>query len=254
MTRNKPQPVAAGYPMLQWANGRDEAREPGKRFSTVVGWHIEQGVAPEIDTAGHELALPVLEFKHRRPNGQTEVKPHWYLGETTRIFPLTAGPVADTMRGATRISDRMATEAAMVATWEDTSYLSLLALVEFGGTVYPDPMRLSVRSHMTEHLLAALIDHLRVCEVADAIVKTTVAPWWLALPLGGGEERDVGRGDTTTITPIASLHPAEIDRAYLDGIKLPGDWRDYAGGQAEQATTWAIETLSARRERAGKAA
>jgi hypothetical protein len=195
-----------------------------------------------------------MEFKHRREGGKTEIKPHWWIGEEVRIFPLTAGPVADTMRGAARVSDRMAAEAGMVATWEEGSYLSLLALMEISGVMLPDVVRVSARSHMTDHLLAALLDHLRVCEVADAVVRATVAPWWLALPLSGGPEQDVGREQTTTIVPVASLHPAEIDRAYLDRIKLPADWRDYAGGQYEQAVVWAEQTLSARRERAGKAA
>lgn len=254
MTRNKPQAITTGYPLLQWGNGKDEARERGGRFSTVVGWHIEQGSSPDLDAAGRELALNVYEFKHRRDGGKTEVKPHWWIGEEVRIFPLTAGPVADTMRGAARVSDRMATEAGIVATWDDGSYLSLLAIIEINGVMLPDVVRVSARSHMTDHLLAALLDHLRVCEAADAIVRATVAPWWLALPLGGGAEFDVGREQTTTIVPVASLHPVEIDRAYLERVKLPTDWRDYAAGQYEAAVAWAQQTLSARRERAGKAA
>lgn len=250
MQRNTPAPVAAGYPLLQWANGKTEARSPSKRWEPLVGWHTEQGLDPKLDDHCRELAVQILEIKHRRPGG-FEVKPHWYFGEDVRLAPLTPGPIADTMGGAARISQRTAEEAAMVAHWprDQGSYLSLLALVEAGGELYAEPMRLLATSTLTDHLYAALVDHLRVCIAADAIVGQQVQPWWLLLPLAAGEELDAGRGDTTTITPMRSTHAQAIDRAVLNMIKLPSDWRPYADGLLDAAHAWARATLDARLER-----
>lgn len=252
MPRNTPAPIAAGYPLLQWANGKTEARSPGGRLGPLVGWHIEQG-DPGIDAHCAGLETPTIEIKHRRQGG-FELKTHWYLGEQVRIAPLTPGPLADTMRGATRVSQRMADEAAIVADWPqgERSYLALLALAELGGALYGEPVQLLASSTLTDHLLGALLEHMRVCTLADAIVGQEVLPWWLLLPLCAGDEFDAGKGDTTTITPPRANHAPTLDRATLNLIKLSSDWRDYADSLLPAAHAWARETLAARAERVGR--
>lgn len=250
MKRNTPAPVTAGYPLLQWANGKTEARTSGGRWQPLVGWHTEQGASPELDAHCQEMRVQVLEIKHRRPGG-FEVKPHWYFGEDVRVAPLTPGPLADTMRGAARISEKMAHEAAIVAYWPqgEGSYLSLLVLAELGGAMHQGVLRLLVTSTLTDHLYAALVEHIRVCEDADAIIGKEVPPWWLLLPLTSGEELDAGRGETTTITPMRAAHAETTDRAVLNMIALPPDWRPYADSLVDEAHAWARDMLAARMER-----
>src|SRR5262249_26616054 len=81
-------------------------------------------------------------------------------------------------------------------------------------------VQLSVRSRMTDVLLAALIAHGVACEAADGLIDRSKHPdvvtyHELALPLGPGEEQEWGKGDTATVVPFTCLHPEQIDAAYL---------------------------------------
>lgn len=120
-------------------------------------------------------------------------------------------------------------------------YLDLLVRVEMARLV-----QLSVRSRMSDVLLSVLLDHGRVCEAADHLIDRSSHPdlvtfHELALPLGPGEEEEWGKGETTTVVPFKSLHPAQIDRDYIQRIWRPESvhqaaLRDWAGIQA-----WASE-------------
>jgi hypothetical protein len=99
---------------------------------------------------------------------------------------------------------------------------------------------------MTGFLLAALLDHYRVCDAADSMIDRAkhpdqVALHELALPLVAGLEQPAGRGETTAqITPLISGHPApgaagagDLDRAYVSSC-----WRSRAVHEAS-LTAWA---------------
>lgn len=112
---------------------------------------------------------------------------------------------------------------------------------------------------MTDELLKALVDHVRVCEAADGMVDRVRHPdlvslHEIALPLVLGEETEWGKGDTATVVPFRSAHPRDIDAEYLRSVWRPDavhaaagrvwsgiqDWaREYAAGQTgDEAPTY----------------
>jgi hypothetical protein len=98
-------------------------------------------------------------------------------------------------------------------------------------------VQLGVKSRMTDRLMAALLDHVRVCEAADTLIDRAKHPEVVALhevllPLGPGEEAEFGKADTATVVPIESKHPEEITASYLRGS---GVWRSEAIHQAAVA-------------------
>jgi hypothetical protein len=103
---------------------------------------------------------------------------------------------------------------------------------------------------MTDVLLGALIDHARVLEAADSLIDRAKHPALVtfhevALPLGPAEEQEWGKGDTATVVPFKSLHPAEVDAAYLRTVWRP-DGVHSAAEQAWGATqAWASEYAEA---------
>jgi hypothetical protein len=252
MVRNKPT-AAEGHPILQWHNGKTTAKAGGaQRFAEgFVGFTVEAGRWDEFDAQAHELSIPRVEIKHRRPGG-SEIKTHWDLGDALQVYPLTAGPTRATMFAATRAAQDMAERAGIVAVWDTDeqgrgySRLALWVLPTLAGLVIPLPLVLTVRSRMTDHLFAALLDHCtRVCDQADALTGGETMPWHLALPLVAGPEADFGKGDTTTVTPIASGHQQELTAAGLEVLGLPAELVDLADNLADVAMAWAVDELAA---------
>jgi hypothetical protein len=252
MARNRPT-ATEGHPILQWHNGKTTAKAGGaQRFAEgFVGFTVEAERWGDFDAQAHELSIPRVEIRHRRPGG-TEVKAHWDLGDSLRVYPLTAGPTRATMYAATRAAPSMAEQAGIVAVWDTDeqgrgySRLALWVLPTLASLVIPLPLVLTVRSRMTDNLFAALLDHCtRVCEQADALLGAETMPWHIALPLVAGPEADFGKGDTTTVTPIASGHQPQVTTADLEALGLPPELADLADDLAEQAKAWAVDELAA---------
>lgn len=261
--RNKVQPVVDAV-TLQWANGKSLGRQVGGngRFQPFVGWHIEAGKDPDgIDPVLHDLGIPRVEIKHQRQGG-VEVVQHWSLGEEIRIHPVTSGPVAPTVAGSLGRNAAATAEAGIGVRWgrDERSKLAVrgyLDLLARAGRL--TLVQLSVRSRMTDVLLGALLDHGRVCEAADGLVDRTRHPevvffHEIALPLGPGEEEEWGKGETTTVVPFRSAHPAAVDGTYLRGVWRPdaihaAAQRDWAG-----IVAWAQEyATQGEAEAAGRA-
>lgn len=243
--RNRPAETASGHPVLQWHNGKTTARNAAGRYAEgFVGFTVEAGRSEEFDAAAGELAVKRVQIKHRREGGFEE-KWHWSLGELTEVYPLTPGPLTTTVAAATRQPETSARNAALLATWgDDGSRLSLWCLPSFGGLIHPIPVILSVRSRMTDRLYEALLDHLRICEQADALAGRTVMPWELALPLGPGEQADFGKAQQTTVTPLVSRHPATLTNEALADLALPTEMTDYAAQLVDDAAAWALAELT----------
>lgn len=246
--RNRVQVVTEAI-TLQYANGKSMARPiGGKRFTPYIGFHIEVGRDDELDARLGIAGIPQIEIKHQRQGG-AEIVRHWALGETILFYPVTSGPVAQTVAGSLGRNAATTAAAGIGLRWgiNDRSrmavrgYLDLLVRVEMARLV-----QLSVRSRMSDVLLSVLLDHGRVCEAADHLIDRSSHPdlvtfHELALPLGPGEEEEWGKGETTTVVPFKSLHPAQIDRDYIQRIWRPESvhqaaLRDWAGIQA-----WASE-------------
>lgn len=242
----------AEAPVIQWANGRHEGRPIGAgRFASFVGWFTEQGKDHDLDAWCHELNVAQVEIRHPRSGGTPAIVKHWSLGEALRVFPVTSGPVAPTV--ASSLAQRnvgSTVEAGIGIRWGrgegERSKLAVRGYLQVDGALTPGLVQVSVRSRMTDELLAALVDHVRVCELADSLIDRAKHPdvvqcYELALPLGAGKEEAWGRGETTTVYPLKSQHPEAPALPYLRTLWRPEDvvaraLADWAGVQA-----WAQE-------------
>jgi hypothetical protein len=243
--RNQVQSVSEA-PTLQYANGKTVARSTlgTGRFAPLVGFHTEAGRDVDLDDAMRAAKIPQIEIKHQRQGG-AEIVRHWFLGETIRFFPVTSGPVAPTVAGSLQGRNaRRTAEAGIGLRWGqgERSKLAIRGFVEpLFRAGFARPLQLSVRSRMTDVLLGALLDHGRVCAIADDLVDRTRHPevvtfHEIGLDLGPGEEQEWGKGDTATVVPFKSLHPAAIDAEYLRGRWRPdalhaAAYRDWEGIQ-----------------------
>ena len=246
--RNTVRPVLDA-PTLQYANGRTVYRATlgTGRFVPLVGFHIECGKDEALDAACRDAKIPVIEIKHQRQGG-AEIVRHWSFGEIVRLHVITSGPVAPTVaQSLAGDNARLSAEAGIGIKWGQgersklavRGYLDALARVGYTGLV-----QFSTRSRMTDVLLAALIDHGRVCEAADDLIDRAKHPdlvcfHEVALPLGPGQEQEWGKGDTATVIPFESMHPAEIDAEYLRVLWRPDGLHAAALRAWEGIVAWA---------------
>ncbi|MDW8147686.1 MAG: hypothetical protein RMJ48_15520 [Roseiflexaceae bacterium] len=250
---------------IQWANGKSEARlTPGSgRFVSHVGWYAEVGRDDEFDRFVYQAGVPQMEIRHSRQGAAAQIVRHWNLGEQLRFFPVTSGPVATTVAASLSPRNIAATiEAGIGLRWGrgegERSKMAIRGYMQIrrrscsdAGThdewlLYPRLVQISVRSRMTDELLAALVDHVRVCEIADTLVDRSKHPdvihcYELALPLGPGQEEQWGKGETTTVMPIASLHPETIDLSYLRSLWRPDQVVEMALRDWPDVQAWARE-------------
>lgn len=256
LRRNIARPSAPDAATLQYANGKSMARlTPGAgRFVPLVGFHVEAGKDAELDKA-MQAALglgALIEIKHQRPGG-AEIIRHWHLGDTVNFYPLTSGPVATSI--AASVSERHAqatADAGIGLRWgsQERSKMALRGYLDVLVAVgYVWQFQLAVRSRMTDVLLSALLDHGRVCEAADQLIDRVRHPevvffHEIAMPLGAGSEEETwGKGETASVLPFRSLHPADVDAEYLRTVWRPDsvhatalrDWERMAGWAAEYA-------------------
>lgn len=221
MHRNDPKATpTTDTPILQWANGKTMARPYGNdkaRFAPLVGWHMEIDKDGDLDAALGAASMQMVEIKHQRDGGAVVVA-HWYLGEQVHFRPLTTGPVAASIAACIARRGDMAAAGLGVA-WPDgeRSRFAVRGYVdELWAAGYTFLVQLGVKSRMTDELLAALIDHHRVIVAADAIRANGETMYHeIALPLVAGDEAEWGKGDTATVVPFRSGHPAEVGREYL---------------------------------------
>jgi hypothetical protein len=258
--RNKVRPVIDA-PTLQYASGKSVARRTlgSGRFAPYVGFHIEAGRDGELDAAMGEATVAQIEIKHQRPGG-AEIVTHWALHDSVGFYPVTSGPVAPTVAGSLAGANaRETAEAGIGLRWGagERSKLAvrgfLRPLVQVG---YLRLVQLSVRSRMTDVLLAALVDHGRVCEAGDTLIDRQRHPALVtfhevALVLGPGEEQEWGKGDTATVVPFVSLHPAAIDAEYLRGLWRPDAVHAAALREWDGIQHWAREYATALEEAGG---
>ncbi len=240
---------------IQWANGKSEARlTPGSgRFISHVGFFAEVGRDSTFDQAMADAGVTEMEIRHPRPGAAAEIVRHWNLGETVRFFPVTSGPVAPTVAESLSARNQSATvEAGIGVRWGrgegERSKLAIRGYLLIGdgasAVLCPGMAQFSARSRMTDELLAALIDHVRVCEIGDSLVDRAKHPevvqcHELALPLGAGKEEAWGKGETTTVVPFVSRHPQAVDLPYLRGIWRPEAIAEQALRDWPDIQTWA---------------
>lgn len=248
--RNKVR-LAQDVVTLQYANGKSMARQAGGsgRFAPYVGFHIEVGKDAEVDTALTTAKVAQIEIKHQRPGG-AEIIRHWGLGETVRLYPVTSGPVAASVAASLAGKNvELTAEAGIGIRWGENERSKMALRGYLDVLVRAGCMRLvqfSVRSRMTDELLKALIDHVRVCEAADHLIDRTRHPevvclHEIAMPLGPGEEALWGKSDTTSVIPFCSTHPDLVDAEYLRGVWRPDNVHTAAQRDWESIQLWAHE-------------
>jgi hypothetical protein len=245
--RNKVQAVQEAA-TLQYANGKSVARQTigSGRFTPLVGFHIEVGKDADLDEAMRAAKVIPIEIKHQRQGG-AEIVRHWFIGESVRLYPITSGPVAPTVAGSLAGRNaRLTSEAGIGMRWgaNERSKMGIRGYLDIDGA--KPLVQLSVRSRMTDVLLACLIDHGRVCEAADGLVDRTRHPeivtyHEIVMPLGPADEQEWGKGDTATVVPFKSLHPAEVDAEYLRGVWRPAAVHGMAERAWEAVQVWANE-------------
>lgn len=245
--RNVPRAGGADASLLQWANGKTVARKSigAGRFEPLVGWHIEFGKDADLDATLHAGHFDRIEIKHQADGGSRIVQ-HWYFGEQIVFHPLTAGPPYETV--AALVRDAAATAAAGLGVKWAQGERSRLAVRGYARPVldagYVLPVQLSTRSRMTDVLLGALLSHFRACEAADDLIDRNkhpepVAYHEIGLPLEAGEEAEWGKGDTATVIPFRSAHPATIDGPYLRTVWRPEHLHTQALRDWESVLAWA---------------
>ena len=238
-------------PTLQYANGKTVFRATigSGRFAPLVGFHIEAGRSDALDEAMRAAKVKQIEIKHQRTGG-AEIVRQWGLGETIRFYPVTSGPVATTVGGSLSGKNaRLTSEAGIGMRWGQGERSKVAVRGFLDTLVRVDALiliQLSVRSRMTDVLIAALLDHGRVCEAADGLIDRGRHPdvvtfHEVALPLGPGEEQEWGKGDTATVVPFTSLHPATVDADYLRGVWRPDAVHSAAYAAWEGIQEWARE-------------
>lgn len=245
MKRNKVIPKVDA-PTIQWANGKSMGRLGDGRFAPYVGFHTEVAKTGEALAAALAAAkVPQGEIKHPRQGGAEIVK-HWMLGEALTFYPLTEGPQAPTIAALNAPEQRAATAAAGIGLrWArgEKSKLAIRGYLAVSGAAIPVLVQLSVRSRMTDVLLACLLDHLRVLEAADALTPGAEAlPYHaIGLPLIAGEEAEWGKADTATVVPFRSAHPESIDATYLERMRAPDSIHAAAARDWAAVPAWAKE-------------
>ncbi len=259
--RNKIQAVQEAA-TLQYANGKSVARQSvgSGRFNPLVGFHIEVGKDAELDEAMRAAKVAQIEIKHQRQGG-AEIVRHWFLGESVRLYPITSGPIAPTVAGSlSGRNARQTSEAGIGMRW-GTNERSKMAIRGYLDVLvragHVRLVQLSVRSRMTDILLSALVDHGRVCEAADSLVDRSRHPevvtyHEIALPLGPADEQEWGKGDTATVVPFKSLHPADVDAEYLRGVWRPDSVQAAAYRDWESIQAWAHEYATQAEEPSGR--
>lgn len=250
--RNVPMPTIPDAPTLQWANGKTVARrgDAGK-FAPHVGFHSEVGKDPDLDGALAAAGYQQIQIKHQRQGG-AEIVSHWDLGASIFLLPITAGPVASSVTASLSNGNARATaDAGLGLRWGrgegERSRMAVRGFVKgLWEAGYRRPVQLSVRSRMTDVLLGALLDHTRAAQQVDSLIDRgrhpdLVSPAELWLPLVPGEEAEFGRGDTATVTPFASGHPAELTAEYLRTIWAGSTVYAEAGRVWDLVKAWAMD-------------
>jgi hypothetical protein len=248
-------------PKIQYFKGSalQEWRQKGTEDwqNKLAGFAAEvERYGDEFDAVCEQAGMTQVEVNHTFGRAKPQVVTYWWFGDTIDFFPLTLGPTSANIFGLLKhIEDTI--EAGIGARWPEevtykrngheetrrgTSSVALQGyeklLLEHG---YAMPVQVGMTGPLTEDFINALLDHVRVCQIADQMKQEKtkdpdafVALVELAWPLGASKKaRSVGKEQTSRVHPMVSLHPDDPDRAYLKSI--------YATGELRETLTAAVE-------------
>jgi hypothetical protein len=258
LPRNKPT-GGIGVPVIQYFKGSKliEWKQEGEEDwrTGLAGFLAEADrYGEEFDAACGAAELQQVIVLHSFNQAPTE-KRYWWFGKHVALYPLTTGPTATTIGGLLRKQEETI-NAGIGVRWpqeevitrngreerkrgSSSIYLRAYAqmLIEVG---YAKPVQVGVKGPLSVSFLDALLTHVSICEVADAMARersgddAEVSLIEMAWPLARAEKPiNVGKEQTSRVYEFRTLHPAEPDRNYLASIYLPKEHR--------QALTEAIE-------------
>jgi hypothetical protein len=240
--------LAGSAPLIQWSSGKTVMRLPAgskARFVELVGFHSEAHRYEDVDQACAAAGVEQVDIKHQ--NGEEKV--HWYFGEKLTILPVTTGPSCTSVFKL-REKDNAArmVAAGIAATWttdaqgRPRSKVAVRAFVPIlMAQGYRDLVQVTASSTMSDHLLAALADHMRACRAAGTALGTRVRAPQMRLPLGPGTQTTVGKVQQITLVPLASQHPKVLNRAYIDELYQPDGMMDAVDEVWDSVLSWAEE-------------
>lgn len=259
-------------PTIQYASGRVKARMvPNQPFTNHIGFYAEVGTDDLFDEAMEDAGFGQIDIRHQKEGEAPTVCRSWHLGVKLGIWPLSANPAASTASASSfsPYAERTA-NAGIALRWETKRNGQRQSKLAIRGYVYQlvrighvVPIQLSVSSRMSDKLLAAMQDHLAVCEQADELVRKrdwvaqevdapsfehlraqghvdTVAFYDLLLPLYvGPEESFRGKQGTSTVHPLISGHLDPVTEAYVKKIWRPLAVLDAVGRDWADTVAWA---------------
>jgi hypothetical protein len=200
-----------------------------------------------FDEAMEDAGFRQIDIRHQKENEAPNVCTSWHLTGKLGMWPLSANPAASTASASSfpPYAERTA-NASIALRWETKRNGQRQSKLAIRGYVFQlvrvghvAPIQLSVSSRMSDKLLAAMQDHLAVCEQADELVKKrdwlaqnvdpqilehlhaqgqvdTVTFYDVLLPLYvGPEEAFRGKQGTSTVQSLISGHPDPVTAAYL---------------------------------------
>jgi hypothetical protein len=219
---------------------------PGKgRFVGTVGFHSEAGRYDDFDAACAAAGIGQVEIQHQ--SGET--KTHWGFGECLTVFPVTAGPVITSVfRLKEKDNALRTTQAGLGMRWttdqqgRPRSQVAVRCLLPaLVAHNHRGLVQLVASSTMSDRLLAALADHVRVCHSAAKELGKPVFAAELELPLGPGAEVTVGKTQQMTLVPFVSEHPKTVTGDYIERIQGPADLSATVEQLWEGVVSWATE-------------
>lgn len=238
MARIKPSEQPDKRPVASWSSGK-ELVGTDRMFR---GWFLDVGLDDQLDEACTAVGWDTGAMQHM--DGETRV--HWLIPSPTPLFVLIEGVPFTSMRALVK-SD--VSYSGLKAHWPQggRSVLAFQALhPDLLGANYLEPIPFSVKSTMTDDLLAALLRHNAVLDACEAAATARGKPrtfefWEVALPLTAGSKVQRGKDLQSPVSPIVAAHPQQPDLPYLRSLLAPKIVADIVASDWSRITTWAAD-------------
>lgn len=232
-------------PAVQYFKGskQTEWRQAGlKHFeqSALAGFAAEADrYGEDFDAACEAAGMSQIVVLHSFNQSPTE-KTYWWFGEDLMLYPITNGPPVNTIGGLLKRHEETI-QAAIAVRWprevtgedgETKQGVSSIYVRCYEEMLlnqgYDKPVQVGIRGPMSTSFLNALLDHVRICEVADEMKRkkyndptAQVSLTEMAWPLAKAEEPSlVGKVQKSRVYNFRTLHPEQPDKKYLGSIYI----------------------------------
>lgn len=204
-------PEQSSDPILQWANGVIDI----DNNMSYVGWMSEHGKNKSFDMAMLDAGFFSTTIKH----GSGKKVRHWLI-PTVGLYPLIEH--VSTFLDIKTTPERygMALGWRTLESGAKQSFLKFKALMTALYPYYCDPVMVSVKSTVTDDMIAALLRQYDILDWITSRVKEGGReprgyPFYaIALYLGAGEETRRGESKTSPVVPPINAAPKPMTREY----------------------------------------